>query len=42
MDSTAAAICSDNNISLIVLSLDDPNNIVSAVCGENIGTLVEK
>lgn len=41
MDSTAAAICKDNNVSIIVFSLDNPENIVSAVCGENIGTLVQ-
>ena len=42
MDSTAAAICKDNNIPIIVFSLDVPDNIVSAVCGENVGTLVEQ
>ncbi len=42
MDSTAAAICKDNNIPIIVFSLDDPDNIVAAVCGENVGTLVEQ
>lgn len=41
MDSTAAAICKDNNIPIIVFSLDNPQNIVSAVCGEDIGTIVE-
>lgn len=41
MDSTAAAICRDNRLPLMVFSLDDPDNIVSAVCGENVGTIVE-
>ena len=41
MDSTAAAICKDNNIPIIVFSLDNPENIVSAVCGEKVGTIVE-
>lgn len=41
MDSTAAAICKDNNIPIIVFSLENPQNIVHAVCGEEIGTLVE-
>ena len=41
MDSTAAAICKDNNIPIIVFSLDNPQNIVSAVCGEDVGTLGE-
>ena len=40
MDSTAAAICKDNNIPIVVFSLDKPENIVSAVCGENVGTVV--
>lgn len=41
MDSTAAAICRDNNIPIMVFSLEDPHNIVRAVCGENIGTIAE-
>ena len=41
MDSTAAAICKDNNIPIIVFSLDNPENIVSAVCGEKVGTIVK-
>lgn len=41
MDSTAAAICKDNNIPIVVFSLENPDNIVSAVCGEDVGTLVE-
>lgn len=40
MDSTAAAICKDNDISLMVFSVDEPANIYSAVCDESIGTLV--
>ena len=42
MDSTAASMCKDNNIPILVFSIDDPNNIVSAVCGEPIGTLVKE
>ncbi len=41
MDSTAATLCRDNNISLLVFNLEDPENIVRAVRGENIGTLVD-
>ena len=40
MDSTAASLCRDNNIKILVFNLSDPQNIVRAVCGENIGTLV--
>lgn len=41
IDSTAAAMCKDNSTRLLVFNLSDPHNIFRAVCGENIGTLVE-
>ena len=41
MDSTAASLCMDNKIKILVFNLDDPNNIVKAVKGEQIGTIVE-
>ena len=40
MDSTAAAMCRDNDIPVLVFNLSRPENIVSAVKGERIGTLV--
>ena len=40
MDSTAASLCRDNGIKILVFNLSNPANIVKAVCGENIGTLV--
>lgn len=40
MDSTASALCKDNNLPILVFSIDDPENIYRAVCGENIGTVV--
>ena len=40
MDSTAASLCRDNGIKILVFNLSNPENIVKAVCGENIGTLV--
>ena len=40
MDSTAATMCRDNNIPILVFNLNDPRNIVRAVCGEPIGTVV--
>ncbi len=40
MDSAAASLCMDNNINIEVFSLESPDNIVKAVCGEEIGTLV--
>ena len=41
MDSTAAAMCSDNELPILVFNLNDPENIYRAVHGENIGTIVK-
>lgn len=41
MDSTAASLCMDNNLPILVFSLDDSDNIVRAVSGEDIGTIVK-
>lgn len=41
MDSTAASLCKDNSIPIMVFGLDDPQNIVRAVMGEEIGTIIE-
>ena len=40
MDSTAASMCRDNNMPILVFGLDNPENIIRAVSGETIGTLV--
>lgn len=42
MDSTAASLCRDNKIDILVFNLNDPENIVRAVAGENIGTIVSE
>ncbi len=42
MDSTAASLCRDNHIPILVFSIGDPENIVRAVCGEPIGTIVKE
>lgn len=42
MDSAAAAICTENNIPIIVFDLKRPDNIFDAVMGEPVGTLVTK
>ena len=42
MDSTAASLCRDNNMPIHVFGLNDPENIVKAVKGDKIGTLVNK
>lgn len=40
LDGTAAAMCSDNDIPLIVFDLRRPDNVYDAVMGEKVGTLV--
>ncbi len=40
MDSTAASMCRDNGMPILVFGLNDPENIVRAVKGKKIGTLV--
>ena len=40
MDSTAASLCMDNKIPIIVFNLTVEGNILKAVMGENIGTYV--
>ncbi len=42
MDATAAAHCRDNRTKMLVFSMEDPENIVRIVKGENLGTLVVK
>ena len=41
MDSTAASICRENNIPILVFNINNPDNLYKAANGENIGTLVE-
>ena len=41
MDSTAASLCMDNGIKILVFNLNNPDNIVAAMTGADIGTLVE-
>jgi len=41
MDSTAATLCMDNRIPILVFNLQDPHNIVRAASGDSIGTIVE-
>jgi len=40
MDSTATSLCMDNDIPIRVFGLDDPQNIIRVLHGEEIGTLV--
>ena len=41
MDMTAFSMCRDNQIPVLVCSLEDPDNILRAVKQEDIGTLVK-
>lgn len=40
MDSTAASLCNDNCLPILVFNMEQPENIVRAIAGENIGTVV--
>ena len=40
MDSTAASLCRDNNIPILVFNLEQPENMVKALKGETVGTIV--
>lgn len=41
MDSTAAALCKDNGIPILVFNLEKPDNIYDACMGKSVGTIVE-
>ncbi len=40
MDSTAASLCMDNDIKIIVFNLTQKGNIYKAITGEQIGTII--
>ena len=42
MDSTAATMCRDNGMKMLVFDLSRPDNIYDAVMGKNVGTLVSE
>jgi len=41
MDASASSMCRDNNIKILVFNLSDPENIIRALRGEKVGTLVK-
>lgn len=41
MDSTATSLCRDNKIPILVFAISEPENIVKAVKGEKVGTIVK-
>lgn len=42
MDNTAISLCMNTNMELVVFNMNDMNNIVRVVNGDNIGTIVRK
>ena len=42
MDTTATSMCMDNNIDLVVFNMNQSGNILKAVKGECIGTVISK
>lgn len=40
MDSTAISLCMENNLPILVLNLWDPNALIKALNGEDVGTFV--
>jgi len=42
MDSTAASLCMDNDIPIIVFNLTKPGNVEKAILGKNVGTEIGK
>ena len=40
LDFTATSFSMENKIPILLFGLDDPDNIIRAVCGEKIGTIV--
>ena len=42
MDSTATSLSMDNHIPVLLFALEDPQNIIRAICGENVGTIVKE
>ena len=42
MDAAAISLARDNNKPIIVLEMKIPSNILNAMCGEQVGTIVQK
>lgn len=41
MDSTAASLCRDNNIAIHVFGIAQEGNVMKAVCGQQVGTIID-
>ena len=42
MDTTATSLSLDNHIPVLLFALKDPRNIIRALCGEKVGTIVQE
>ncbi len=42
IDSTAASLCRDNNIPIMIFALKNAEDVVKAVSGEHIGTIIKE
>ena len=42
MDTTATSLSMDNHIPVLLFALKDPQNIIRALCGEKVGTIVKE
>ncbi len=42
MDTTATSLSMDNHIPVLLFALKDPRNIIRALCGEKVGTIVKE
>ncbi len=40
MDATAATMCMENHIPVLAFALNEPDSVLRAVCGEQLGTLI--
>jgi uridylate kinase len=40
MDATAVSLCMDSNLPILVFKLADAGNMLKAIMGEDIGTLI--
>ena len=40
MDMTAVSLCKDNDLPMIIFSMNQPGNIRRAIAGEKVGSLV--
>lgn len=41
-DTTAMTLAMDNHMTLVCFALEDPQNILRVICGENVGTIVKE